>query len=126
MAQVQDSAMTKRILIVDDDQDIREVVQVALIFSGWQPFTAASGTEGLQLVAIKPLDAVLVDVLMPDMDGLQFFKQLQTDPNTAHVPVIFLTARDRHCFKNLGLAGVITKPFDPATIGQQIAKILNW
>jgi CheY-like chemotaxis protein len=122
--------IAKRILIVDDDQDIREVVQVSLTFAGCQTLTAASGNEGLQLVTTQPLDAVLVDVLMPDMDGLQFFQHLQTDPKTANIPVILLTAMnrtsDRQRFQDLGLAGVITKPFNPATIGQQIAKILNW
>jgi DNA-binding response OmpR family regulator len=123
-------AMTKRILIVDDDQDIREMVQVSLKFAGWQALTAASAQEGLRLIKLEPVDVVLVDVLMPDMDGLQFFQQLRVDPTTANIPVIFLTAMtqpsDRHRFKTLGLAGVITKPFNPITIWQQIAKLLAW
>ena len=123
--------MTKRILIVDDDQDIRDVVQVSLEdFAGWQTLTAASGSEGLQILETEFLDAILADLSMPDMDGAQFFEQLQAKPSIAPVPVIFLTAKasvgDRHRLKEMGAVGIIAKPFDPATIWRQIAQILNW
>ncbi|HEY9620036.1 MAG TPA: response regulator [Crinalium sp.] len=123
--------MTKRILIVDDDQDIRDVVQVSLEdFAGWQTLTAASGSEGLQILETELLDAILADLSMPDMDGVQFFEQLQAKPDINPVPVIFLTAKasvsDRHRLKEMGAVGIIAKPFDPATIWQQIAQILNW
>ena len=123
--------MTKRILIVDDEDDIRDVVRVSLEeFAGWLTLTAASGVEGLQIAQTEALDAILLDISMPDMDGFQMCKELQAHPKTQNVPVIVLTAKvllsDRHQFTNLDIAGIIAKPFDPVTIWSQVAEILDW
>lgn len=123
--------MTNRILIVDDEEDIREVVQVALEeFAGWSTLAAASGTEGLHLAQTEAIDAILLDISMPDMDGFQMFEALQANPQTQQIPVIALTAkvmaRDLNRFTHLNFAGVITKPFKPLTIWRQIAEILGW
>lgn len=122
---------TKRILIVDDDEDIRDVVRVSLEeFAGWLTITAASGVEGLQKAQTEALDAILLDISMPDMDGFQMCKALQADPDTRNIPVIVLTAKalpsDHDRFAELEVAGVITKPFDPMTIWNQVADILGW
>lgn len=123
--------MTKQILIVDDEQDIREVVQVAFEeFAGWQALVATSGIEGLKIAQTKTLDAILLDISMPDMNGFQLCAELQTNPQTQKIPVIVLTAKvlssDRDQFAELNVAGVITKPFDPMTIWMQVAEILGW
>ncbi|MDX2228263.1 MAG: response regulator [Leptolyngbyaceae cyanobacterium bins.349] len=123
--------MTKRILIVDDEDDIRAVVQVSLEeFGGWTTLTAASGLEGLQLAHTTPLDAILLDISMPDMDGFQLCEALQSIPTTRGIPVIVLTAKvlpsDRDRLFDLDVAGVITKPFDPLLIWRQVAEILGW
>uniref|UniRef100_A0A832H6Y3 Response regulator n=1 Tax=Oscillatoriales cyanobacterium SpSt-402 TaxID=2282168 RepID=A0A832H6Y3_9CYAN len=123
--------MTKRILIVDDEEDIRDVVRVSLEeFAGWQTIIATSGIEGLQVVQTEHLDAILLDISMPDMDGLQMCEKLQANPETRTIPVIALTAKvlpsDRHRFTNLNIAGIIAKPFDPITIWSQVAEILGW
>lgn len=121
--------MTKQILIVDDDDDIRDVVRVSLEeFGGWLAISAASGHEGLQIAKTKALDAILLDISMPDMDGFQLYEQLKIDPKTRNIPVILLTAKvlssDRQRFAELEVAGLITKPFDPMTVWQQVAELL--
>lgn len=123
--------MNKRILVVDDEEDIRDVVQVSLEeFGGWMVISAASGIEGLQLATAEALDAILLDISMPDMDGFELCEALQADVQTQKIPVIVLTAKvlpgDRQRFKDLAVAGVITKPFDPMTIWKEVAEILNW
>ncbi|EKQ67038.1 response regulator with CheY-like receiver domain and winged-helix DNA-binding domain [Leptolyngbyaceae cyanobacterium JSC-12] len=121
----------KRILIIDDDYDIRTVVKVALEkFCGWQVSTAESGAEGLALASVNYLDAILLDVSMPDMDGFSVFEQLQANFTTRSIPVILLTAKvlpsDRRRFAEMKIAGVITKPFNPVTLCNQIAELLKW
>lgn len=123
--------MSKRILIVDDDEDIRDVVQVSLEeFGGWQTIAAASGLEGLQIAHTTPLDAILLDISMPDMDGFQLCAALQSNQQTQTIPLIVLTAkvlpRDRQRLLALEVAGIITKPFDPMTIWMQVAATLGW
>jgi len=119
------------ILIVDDEEDIRDVVRVSLEeFAGWSTITAESGVEGLQIAQTETLDAILLDISMPDMNGLQLCEALQANPETQKIPVIVLTAKvlpsDRRRFIDLDIAGIITKPFDPMTIWRQVAEILEW
>ena len=122
---------TKQILIVDDEEDIRDVVRISLEeFAGWRTIAAPSGVEGLQIAKTKPIDAILLDISMPDMDGFQMCEELQADPQTQNIPVIVLTAKvlpsDRQRFVELNVAGVITKPFDPLIIWRKVAEILGW
>jgi len=123
--------VTRRILIVDDDDDIRDVIQVSLEeFAGWLTITAASGVGILQIVKAETPNAILLDISMPDIDGFQICEQLQSDSETQQIPVIVLTAKvlpsDRQRLREFQVAGVITKPFDPLTIWRQIAEILGW
>ena len=122
---------TKRILIVDDEPDIREVVQVSLeTVSGWQVITAESGDEGIAKAKQEKPDAILLDAMMPNMDGPAAFQKLQADPSTKQIPVIMFTAKvqqaDRKKFADIGVKEIITKPFDPMKLGSQIAAILGW
>lgn len=122
---------TKQILIVDDEEDIRDVVRISLEeFAGWQTIAATSGIHGLQIAKTQLVDAILLDISMPDMDGFQMCENLQTDPKTQNIPVIVLTAKvlpsDRKRLVDLNVAGVITKPFDPMVIWRKIAEILGW
>ncbi|MBE9110661.1 response regulator [Nodosilinea sp. LEGE 07298] len=112
--------MPKRVLIVDDENDIRDIVQAALEeLAGWQTLGAASSQEGLQIAQQSAIDAILLDISIPDMDGFEIYQQLQSHPATQHIPVIVLTskvlARDRDRFTALQVAGLITKPFNPLT-----------
>ncbi|HET6231858.1 MAG TPA: response regulator [Longimicrobiaceae bacterium] len=121
----------KRILVVDDEDDIREVAQLSLeMVGGWEVLTASSGAEALRRAAEERPDAILLDVMMPGMDGPTTFQQLRGDPATAAIPVILLTAKvqpaDRRRFVDLGVAGVLAKPFDPMELAAQVSEALGW
>lgn len=121
----------KRILMIDDEERIQEVVQTCLeILSGWEVLTAGSGKEGLLKAETQQPDAILLDVSLPEMDGLEIFNRLEENPATESIPVILLTAKvqpaDRAKFTQLGVAGVITKPFDPVQLASQVASVLGW
>ena len=118
--------MTRKILIVDDEDDIREVAQLCLeIVGGWEVTAARSGREALTLVGAVQPDVILMDVMMPDLDGPATFRLLQTNPESRSIPVILLTAKvqpgDRRQFESLGVRGVIAKPFDPLTLADEVA-----
>lgn len=119
----------RRILIIDDEADILELTQLTLQEgAGWEVQTAATGREGLAKAAAALPDAILLDVLMPDLDGPSTFAALQADPGTRPIPVILLTAvveiADRRRFKQLGVAGTISKPY--RDLAGQIRVILGW
>ena len=123
--------MTRRVLIIDDEPDIREVAQLSLeMIRGWEVFPAGSGLEGVRRAGEEKPDAILLDVMMPDMDGPAVLVRLQTDPETSAIPVVFLTAKvqgsDQRRLTALGAAGVLAKPFDPMTLADQMATILGW
>ena len=120
----------KRILVIDDEADILRLIQTCLeIMRGWQVLTADSGSEGLRLAEAHRPDAILLDVMMPDMDGVTTFQNLQANPATECIPVIFLTAKgryiERNMFAELGIKGVLNKPFNPLKIADQIAATLS-
>ncbi|WP_404784911.1 response regulator [Altericista sp. CCNU0014] len=122
--------MIKHILIIDDEPDIREATQVCLeVSKGWSVTTANSSKEGLAMAASEQPDAILLDVMMPDVDGLATFELMRANPETQHIPVILLTAKaqpdDRRRFMELEITAVITKPYDPLTLADQIEKILS-
>ena len=121
----------KHILIIDDEEDIRDVAQVALeTIGGWRVSTASNGPDGLGQLQTQPYDAVLLDVMMPDMDGIEVFRQIRANPQTQAVPVILMTAKtqatDRKRFLDLGVTAIITKPFKAMFLTEQIADILKW
>lgn len=121
--------MIKRILIIDDEDDIREVAQMSLEeVAGWQTLAAGSGAEGVARAQTERPDAILLDVMMPDMEGTAVLALLKSDQRTANIPVIFLTAKvqvARHAPQG-GAAGVILKPFDPLHLASQVAGLLGW
>jgi len=120
----------KHILLVDDEDDIREVAGISLeAVGGWQVSSASCGREGIEKALAERPDAILLDVMMPDIDGPTTFERLQADPGTRDIPVILLTAKaqsvDRQRFAELGVAGMLTKPFDPMELPGQVAAILT-
>lgn len=121
----------KRILIIDDEQAIQAVASLSLkMEADWHVITANSGAEGIAIAEKEQPDAILLDVMMPMMDGIETFKQLQQVPLTRHIPVILLTAKaqaaEQQQFQNLGVAGVITKPFNSLILASQISRLLGW
>lgn len=123
--------MRRKILVVDDEEAIREVTQVTLeMLSGWTVRTARSGMEGIQMASEDPPDAILLDVMMPDMDGPATLLALASSPITREIPVLFLTAKvqaaDVRRLCGLGVMGVIAKPFDPLQLSRAVAAALGW
>src|ERR1700734_4491597 len=123
--------MPRRILIIDDDDDIRQVTALSLeTVAGWDVVTANSGANGIRRAQEEKPDAILLDVMMPGMDGPTTFLELQKIPETAGIPVILLTAKvqgaDQKRFAGLGVAAVLFKPFDPLTLAQQMRDALGW
>ena len=123
--------LAKRILLIDDEPEIREIVRVSLeLVGGWNVATTGSAREGLILAANNRPDAILLDVMMPDMDGPSTFQALQAAPETAAIPVILLTAKvqtaDLRRFNRLGVAATIAKPFDPLALPGQVTAALGW
>lgn len=123
--------MTKQILVVDDEESLRDLACTCLEdLGGWSVSAASSGPEALTKAEMAPLDAILLDVSMPEMDGFQCYEKLKANPATQTIPVILLTAKvlpdDRTRFAQMDIAGVITKPFDPILICNQVAELLQW
>lgn len=123
--------MSKRILIVDDEMGIRKITQISLqAIAGWEVLVAASGQEGIAVAQTEHPDAILLDIMMPGMDGITTFQHLQTNPATQTIPVIFLTAKaqfsERQQFVELPVTGVITKPFKATDLVKQMRSILQW
>jgi CheY-like chemotaxis protein len=120
-----------RILLIDDEDDIRAVTSLTLeATAGWEVLTANSGASGIQTAMEEHPDAIVMDVMMPEMDGPTTFREMQKSPEISHIPVILLTAKvqgvDQRRFADLGVVGVLFKPFDPMTLAQQIATVLHW
>jgi CheY-like chemotaxis protein len=121
----------KRILVVDDEADIREVATLSLeAVGGYEVLTAPCGREGLATAAAERPDALLLDVMMPDLDGPATVALLRQDEATREIPVVLLTAKvqaaDHRRFAELGVAGVLAKPFDPMTLADDVARLLSW
>jgi CheY-like chemotaxis protein len=123
--------MGRTVLVVDDDDAIRDITGLALeTVGGHEVLTADGGAAALELARLHRPDAVLLDVMMPGMDGPTTFRHLQADPQTCMIPVVLLTAKvkvgGRQLWDDLPVAGVISKPFDPMTLSSQVAELLGW
>jgi len=123
--------VARKILIIDDEDDIREVAALSLeSVAGWEVVMASSGAQGVARAAEHHPDAILLDVMMPGMDGPATFRELRKNPATAMIPVLLLTAKvqgtDQRRFADLGVEAILFKPFDPMTLSSQIASALGW
>lgn len=117
-------------LIIDDEEDVRYVARLSLgRVGGMTVIEAANGEEGLALAHSESPDFILLDMMMPGMDGVATFRALQASSRTSAIPVVFLTARamksDVQRLKDLGARGVVLKPFDPMTLASEIRTILE-
>ena len=123
--------MPRHLLLVEDEDAIREVAVVALErVGGWRVTAAADGQLALGLARTDPPDAILLDVMMPGLDGPATLAALRREAVLAGVPVIFLTAKvqatERRRLIGLGAAGVIAKPFDPMELSREITNLLGF
>ena len=116
------------VVLAEDEPDIQLVARLALKRAGISVRIVSNGKEALAAVAELRPDAVLLDWMMPDMDGPEACRQLKSNPETASIPVIFLTARSQESEIQRGMAlgatGYITKPFDALTLGEQVKQLL--
>ncbi len=125
-----DRPKTRQLLIIDDEEAIRLILKASLELSTrWRILTAASGEEGMVMAQAEQPDAILLDVMMPQLDGITLFHQLKAQAMTRRIPVIFLTAQaraeERQILEELG-TGMIMKPFEPKSVVAQVRSLLGW
>lgn len=114
-----------KILVIEDDPDIQQLIHLSLEFTGgYQVALASNGPEGLEKAAGENPDLILLDAMMPGMDGFEVCRRLKADPATAAIPVVFLTAKAQASEieegLRLGASGYLTKPFDPMRLKDEI------
>jgi CheY-like chemotaxis protein len=119
------------VLLIDDEDDIRTVGRMSLEkVGGYEVLDAASGAAGIELAAEHRPDAILLDSMMPGLDGPATIERLKADERTREIPVLFLTAKlqpaDRERYVELGAEGVLAKPFDPMALPSDLAAALDW
>lgn len=122
---------SKLILLIDDEEPIQKVVRLSLeMEANWQIICASSGKAGVYQAEKHQPDAILLDVMMPEIDGITTFERLRNNLQTKAIPVILLTAKtgtaEKRLFQKIGVTGVITKPFNPLTLASQMARLLKW
>lgn len=118
------------VLVVDDEPDIRALCKLSLErVGGWLTFLAASGQEALELAEARQPDVILLDVMMPGMDGPTTLHALKNRGSTAGIHVVFLSAKiqkhEMQGYKDLGATGVITKPFNPMTLPRELQRTID-
>lgn len=119
----------KKIVCIEDEPEMIELVRLILSRQGFEVHGALGGQEGLETIAVIKPDLVLLDLMMPEMDGWQVFQTLRVNPETSHIPVIIVTAKAQSIDKVLGLHiakvdDYITKPFGPQELLQSVQKVL--
>jgi CheY-like chemotaxis protein len=115
----------RRILCIEDDPDIQQVAQLSLeALGGFEVTLCGSGAEALEVVGRAAPDLILLDVMMPGMDGVETLSRLRALPGLAAVPILFMTAKvqpgEVRRFRDLGAAEIVAKPFDPIALPEQI------
>ena len=120
----------RKVLLAEDEEDIRKVAQMSLQFrSGWKVALASNGEECLAKAADDPPDLILLDCMMPKLDGYETCRRLKQDPSLRHIPVIFLTAKAQETEVkkglSLGAVGYLIKPFNPMSLASEISQILE-
>ena len=122
--------MPKKILVVDDEFNIRKLIGSRLIANGYEAVFASDGLEALQKVQSENPDLILLDIMMPKMDGIEVGRRLKADDKTKYIPVIMLTAKwERNAIvetmAKTGAADYIVKPFQPDALLESIKKVLD-
>jgi CheY-like chemotaxis protein len=119
----------RRILVVDDERDNLELLQVVLAHEGFHARTVSCGADAITTVAAEPPDLILLDVMMPGMDGYEVARYLKNDPATAHIPIIMITALDTRAARKLaqdaGAEDFVTKPLDRGDLCARVWRLLH-
>jgi CheY-like chemotaxis protein len=117
------------VVLAEDDPDIQLVARLSLKRAGFTVTVVSNGREALETIRREPPDVVLLDWMMPEVDGLETCRRLKADPQTAMIPVVFLTAKSQEAEiqrgLSLGASGYVTKPFDALTLGDQVKEIVE-
>ena len=124
------AALAKRVVCIEDEPEMIDLVRLILGRKGFQVIGANGGVEGLDTVRREKPDLVLLDLMMPDMDGWEVYQQMKADPELRGIPVVVVTAKAQSIDKVLGLHiakvdDYITKPFGPQELMESVAKILG-
>jgi DNA-binding response OmpR family regulator len=118
-----------RVLVADDEPPIRLLCQVNLAVAGIDVLQAADGEEALRIARAEAPDLILLDLMMPRLDGWTVAEELSADECTSNIPVVFLTARattaDRRRAEDIGALGYVLKPFDPVGLAPLVAKVVT-
>jgi DNA-binding response OmpR family regulator len=121
--------ITLKILIVDDDSDFREITRLSLSRSGYEVLEASSGREAIDLAREVQFALILLDILMPGLDGYETCRQLKTNPSTSHVPIIVLTALGdplaHHKARQAGADDFIAKPMTSRELRERVERVLR-
>ena len=121
--------MSKKILVVDDEEDIASVLLVRLGTHGYDTASASTGSQALELVKHDKFDLIILDILMPDMNGTEVAQILRDDPKTKDIPIIFLTAlgtqQEGPGYSISGSSILFAKPYDPIELMTKIDELLN-
>ena len=124
-----DAAGRRRVLVVDDERSIRVLCRVNLQLGGFDVVEAANGRDALDAIAREAPDLVLLDVMMPDLDGWEVARQLAAGASTSEIPIVFLSARaadtDRRKGVELGAVDYVVKPFDPLALAERLERTLE-
>lgn len=122
-------AKQKRILICDDDPVILRLIEVNLELEGFEVLTGNNGEEGVEIATRERPDLVILDIMMPRMDGYEACRRLKADDATKHIPIVFLSAKaqasDIEKGKSYGVAEYLTKPFDPTDLTDLVFKLVG-
>lgn len=122
--------MSKVILVIDDEEDVRALIRLGLeMHSGWSVLQASSGEEGVRIAAVYRPDVILLDLMMPGMDGRTTLQRLKADPLTTQIPVILMSAKNQSTvqasFDGLEVAAIFTKPLRPLILPEQILAVIQ-
>lgn len=119
----------KKVLIVDDEEFVRQLIQIKLKFCGIETVEAGNGIEAIEKAAAEKPDLILLDVMMPKMNGFEACQRLKANQETAHIPIVMLTARGDPSAKergeNAGAMEYLTKPFSPQKLAERVIEILR-
>lgn len=119
-----------RVLCIEDEPDMIELLRLLLVKRGFEVTGARGGKEGLESAASLAPDLILLDIMMPEMDGWEVYHLLKTNPQTTHIPVIVVTARAQSSERlaalyEEGVDDYVTKPFGPAELIESIERVLG-
>lgn len=122
-------AEPKKVLVVDDEKFVRDLIRIKLVRSGLTVLEAENGLEALEIARDREPDIILMDLMMPKMNGFEACERLKADPRTSKIPLLFLSARSETATQEkaraLGASGFLTKPFSPQKLAELVVELLN-